>query len=155
MIQLCKSANICVLVHEIYIMQTTKCHANTNNANIDGVSTTLFAWYEKNMSIGSLDNLHSPRYANFFQNYCYFSYYATKTYVVVLIRSTLLRHFGEIRKKICGYPSYLEIWKSWKKNKLVSLSVFFFVLRFYSLVNPLGSCQAWSVYLTMHFPRKA
>ena len=26
-----------------------------------------------------------------------------------------------------------------------------FVLRFYGLVNPLGSCRAWSVYLTTLF----
>ena len=30
------------------------------------------------------------------------------------------------------------------------VDLFIFVLRFYSPVNPMGSCRAWSVYLTTH-----
>ena len=30
----------------------------------------------------------------------------------------------------------------------VNKCLFVFVLRFYGSVNPMGSCQAWSVYLT-------
>ena len=30
------------------------------------------------------------------------------------------------------------------------ITVCLFVLKFYRPVNPMGSCRAWSVYLTMH-----
>ena len=33
---------------------------------------------------------------------------------------------------------------------LVFEAVCLFVLRFYGPVNPMGSCRAWSVYLTTH-----
>ena len=49
------------------------------------------------------------------------SYFSTKTYVV----GTHWKHLGE-----------------------ALLMSILFVLRFYGPVNPMGSCRAWSVYLT-------
>ena len=40
------------------------------------------------------NKIHSSRYSQFVnRDHVYFYYYSTKTYVVVLIRSALLRHF--------------------------------------------------------------
>ena len=36
----------------------------------------------------------------------------------------------------------------WKKQNKVYLLRSLFVLRFYSSINPMGSCPAWSIYLT-------
>ena len=61
----------------------------------------------------------APGNAHFFfnQKVMNFFLFSMKTYVLVLIRSTVLLmniktyvFRGEIRKVYCGYPSYLEIW---------------------------------------------
>ena len=49
---------------------------------------------------------------------------------------------------------YLEYFSSYvhfsKLKRKTQTWVYLFVLRFYSPVNPMGSCQARSVYLTTH-----
>ena len=54
---------------------------------------------------------------------------------------------GEIRK-ICIWIHLLSGYMVTNKPSLFVFSVCVFVLRFYSPVNPMGSCRAWSVYLT-------
>ena len=38
--------------------------------------------------------------------------------------------------------------KIFEGSLAIYLSLYLFVLRFYGPVNPMGSCRAWSVYLT-------
>ena len=61
---------------------------------------------------------------------------------------------------VCSGSSVQTLWVKYGKMSLISTEkwmpwVCVFVLRYYSPVNPLGSCLALSVYLTTHFPGQA
>ena len=47
-----------------------------------------------------------------------------------------------------GFQKYVLSYHSLALNPRTAFLVCLFVLRFYDPVNPMGSCRAWSVYLT-------